>query len=200
MEAVSSTPPHLHTFTLMKTLYLIRHGTVLNPNKVMYRRLPGFLLSEQGHTEAGETRDFLADVRMETIWHSPLERAVQTARIVNEKHNAPMTEELRIHEWDEGEDSDEVLERMRSFLESWRETDYQISAAVSHRDPIRRLLFALENRDAPPLMDDLAHFPLPQGGIYRITEEQGVLRSQLAFVPTIHLEHPPIEVDKVTGR
>ena len=168
----------------MKTLYLIRHGTVLNPDKVVYRRLPGFILSEQGHTEAGETRDFLAGEPPEIIWHSPLERAVQTANIVNEPHSAPMAEDLRIHEWDEGEDTDEVLERMWSFLESWRTTQYEASAAVSHRDPIRRLLFALRDRDAPPMMDDLEHFPLPQGGVYRITEEHGALRFQLAFVPS----------------
>ncbi len=174
----------------MKTLYLIRHGTVLNPDKVVYRRLPGFVLSEQGHTEAGETRDFLAEQPLEIIWHSPLERAVQTANIINERHNAPMAEELRIHEWDEGEETDEVLERMWGFLESWRTTKYETSAAVSHRDPIRRLLFALRNRNAAPLMDDLTQFPLPQGGVYRITDEQGSVHSQLAFIPNINSDPP----------
>lgn len=180
----------------MKTLYLIRHGTVLNPDKVMYRRLPGFLLSEQGHTEAGETRDFLADEPIEIVWHSPLERALQTARIVNELHGAPMVEDPRIHEWDTGEDSGEVLKRMMSFLEGWKETDYTISAAVSHRDPIRRLLFAIRDPDAPALMDELTQFPLPQGGVYRVIEEEGVVRAQLAFVPSVHPDHSPIEVDK----
>src|SRR5437667_5229997 len=112
----------------MKTLYLIRHGTVLNPNNILYRRLPGFLLSAQGHTEARETREFLSDEPIEVLWHSPLERAVQTATIVNEAHNVPLVEEERIHEWAEGEESGVVLARMASFLESWRDSAYSVSA------------------------------------------------------------------------
>ena len=171
----------------MKTLYLIRHGTVLNPNNVVYRRLPGYRLSEQGHTEAGETRDFLADEPIEFIWHSPLERAVQTAEIVNEKHNAPLRVEERIHEWAEDESPDEVIERMGSFLEEWRTSVHKVSAAVSHRDPIRRLLFALRDPAARVLMNDQKEFPLPQGGVYRVVELEGVFRAEPVFIPSFHL-------------
>ena len=181
----------------MKTLYLVRHGTVHNPDKILYRRLPGFLLSEQGRNEAAETAAFLADEPIDLIWYSPLERAAETAAIINARHQLPTVEELRILEWEEDEDSDEVAERMWSFLEIWRQTDYEFSAAVSHRDPIRRLLFSIRDRDETPNMEDLTQFPLPQAGVYRVTEEQGVLRSQLVFVPSESHLSPRIEVDKI---
>jgi broad specificity phosphatase PhoE len=170
----------------MKTLFLIRHGTVLNPGGVVYRRLPGFVLSERGLVEAAETRDFLADQPIELIWHSPLERALQTAEIINGRHGAPLVEEPRIHEWDEGEDGDEVLERMVSFLEVWRDTKYAVCAAVSHRDPIRRLLFGIRDREAPAAMEDVSEFPLLQAGVYEVVEDEGGLRYRHLFEPIQH--------------
>lgn len=154
----------------MKTLYLVRHGTVHNPNNVVYRRLPGYLLGEQGRREAAQTSLFLAAEPLEVIWHSPLERAVETAEILNVHHHAPLVVEERIHEWDEGESDDAVGARMADFFEDWRASDYRVSALVSHRDPIRRLLFHL--RGLPPAMDDLDQFPLLQAGVYRVAQDE----------------------------
>jgi broad specificity phosphatase PhoE len=154
----------------MKTLYLIRHGTVHNPNNVIYRRLPGYLLGEQGRREAAQASLFLAAEPIEVIWHSPLERAVETAELINIHHHAPMVVEERIHEWDEGESEDSVRDRMADFFEDWRASDYKVSALVSHRDPIRRLLFHLEGE--APQMDDLTRYPLLQAGIYRVTQSE----------------------------
>jgi len=180
----------------MKTLYLVRHGTVHNPNRILYRRLPGFLLSDQGHTEAQETREYLAEEPLQVIWHSPLERALQTATIINERHNARMVVEERIHEWAEDESQQEVRDRMQSFLTSWRDSSHAVSAAISHRDPIRRLLFAIRDPDGPSPMEDIAQFPLPQAGVYQVKETaDGSLETQLVFVPSVHAFTPPLEVD-----
>ena len=154
----------------MRTLYLVRHGTVHNPNNVVYRRLPGYLLGDQGRREAAQSSLFLAAEPIEVIWHSPLERAVETAELLNIHHHAPLVVEERIHEWDEGESEAAVKDRMADFFEDWRASAYGVSALVSHRDPIRRLLFHLCNM--PPAMDDLTHFPLPQAGVYRITQSR----------------------------
>ncbi len=180
----------------MKVLYLVRHGTVHNPNGVLYRRLPGFLLSHQGRREAEEAAAFLANEPLEVVYHSPLERARETAQIVNAPHHVPMVEDALIHEWGEGERSDAVLQRMMAFVDGWRESSYTVAAAVSHRDPIRRLLFGIMAPRAPADMDDLTQFPLPQGGVYRITDTDGVLAAELVFVPTEDAASPRIEVDK----
>jgi len=168
----------------MKKLFLVRHGTVHNPNNVIYRRLPGYILGEQGRLEAAQASLFLATEPIRTIWHSPLERAVETAELINIHHHAPMQIDERIHEWDLGEGEDVVGERMAAFLEDWRASDYPVSAAVSHRDPIRRLLFHIAGRT--PAMDDLEQFPLLQAGIYLVTElEDGALTVKQVFTPDV---------------
>ena len=65
--------------------FLIRHGEVENPDKVVYGRLPGFRLSAEGRAQLDRTRAWLAErTSLETArWYSsPLERATETAEIL----------------------------------------------------------------------------------------------------------------------
>ncbi len=191
----------------MKKLFLVRHGTVQNPHGILYRRLPGFLLSELGRREVEETAVFLSTQPVETIYHSPLERAVETAEIIatyppgagaarSGRESPPMVVDERIHEWGEGESPDEVLSRMRAFLEDWRTADHEVSVAVSHRDPIRRLLFDLVGRPWP-YPDDAAEMPLPQAGVYLISDKPNGICADLVFVPSHDPASPRFEIDKV---
>jgi broad specificity phosphatase PhoE len=43
----------------LEEIFLVRHGSVHNPEGLKYWRLPGFPLSERGVEEAGETARFL---------------------------------------------------------------------------------------------------------------------------------------------
>ncbi|MFN2320634.1 MAG: histidine phosphatase family protein [Dermatophilaceae bacterium] len=61
-------------------VHLLRHGEVFNPDKILYGRLPGFLLSELGHRMAAMVADSLADHDITHLVSSPLERAQQTAQ------------------------------------------------------------------------------------------------------------------------
>jgi broad specificity phosphatase PhoE len=65
-------------------VYLLRHGEVENPNNIFYGRLPGFHLSEKGRRHVRITAEKLKDKAIKKIYTSPLERAVETARIVQE--------------------------------------------------------------------------------------------------------------------
>jgi broad specificity phosphatase PhoE len=68
-------PPPPHT-----RVHLLRHGEVFNPEKILYGRLPGFLLSELGHRMAALVAEALADHDIVHLVSSPLERAQQTAQ------------------------------------------------------------------------------------------------------------------------
>jgi broad specificity phosphatase PhoE len=68
-------------------IYLIRHGEVFNPKKILYGRLPGFGLSENGKREIEQTAHFLKSKHIDLIYSSPLLRAKQTARIIQKKIN-----------------------------------------------------------------------------------------------------------------
>ncbi len=60
-------------------VHLLRHGEVDNPNKILYGRLPGYVLSPLGHAMAERARDYFADRDVARVVASPMERAQQTA-------------------------------------------------------------------------------------------------------------------------
>lgn len=61
------------------TVHLLRHGEVANPKKILYGRLPGFLLSPAGEEMARAAAGWFAGRDVTAIVTSPLERARQTA-------------------------------------------------------------------------------------------------------------------------
>jgi broad specificity phosphatase PhoE len=75
-SAPASGPATDHAVTIV---HLVRHGEVANPEGVLYGRLPGFRLSEDGQVMAKAAADFLAGRDVTVLRSSPLERAVQTA-------------------------------------------------------------------------------------------------------------------------
>ncbi len=60
-------------------VHLVRHGEVANPRGVLYGRLPGFHLSEDGQMMAKAAAGFMAGRDVTVLRSSPLERAVETA-------------------------------------------------------------------------------------------------------------------------
>lgn len=62
-------------------IYLVRHGEVHNPEKVLYGRLPGFRLSERGQQQAALVAEFLGHPNRDivAVVASPLQRAQETA-------------------------------------------------------------------------------------------------------------------------
>jgi broad specificity phosphatase PhoE len=67
-------------------VHLLRHGEVENPAKILYGRLPGYVLSARGHAMAERARDYFAGRDLARIVASPMERAQETA--------APLAEAL----------------------------------------------------------------------------------------------------------
>jgi broad specificity phosphatase PhoE len=63
----------------MTVVHLVRHGEVRNPSGVLYGRLPGFHLSEEGILMAKAAAAFLAGRDVALLLSSPLERALETA-------------------------------------------------------------------------------------------------------------------------
>ena len=61
-------------------VHLLRHGEVHNPAKILYGRLPGYVLSDEGHAMAKKAADWFHGRDIVHLVSSPLERARQTAR------------------------------------------------------------------------------------------------------------------------
>jgi probable phosphoglycerate mutase len=70
-------------------IYLIRHADVENPNKLLYGHLDGFDLSALGRAQAAAIGDRLRGEDVSRIIHSPLARAFETARLINESLAEP---------------------------------------------------------------------------------------------------------------
>ncbi len=62
------------------TVYLVRHGNVHNPKKILYGRLPHFRLSERGVEEARAAGRMMSAMTFDGAYSSPLLRARQTAQ------------------------------------------------------------------------------------------------------------------------
>jgi broad specificity phosphatase PhoE len=60
-------------------VHLLRHGEVRNPGRVIYGRLPGYHLSEDGRMMAKAAAGFLAGRDITALFSSPMERARETA-------------------------------------------------------------------------------------------------------------------------
>jgi broad specificity phosphatase PhoE len=75
---------------VLTRLYLIRHADVENPKRLLYGHLDGFPLSARGRDQAAALGQRLRDRGIGRIFHSPLERAVETATIINRQLPAPV--------------------------------------------------------------------------------------------------------------
>ncbi len=156
----------------MTTVYLMRHGEVENPEKIIYGRREGFPLSETGREQAKKAAGFFADKNIVAVYTSPITRCFETATIVS---SAVQTDErlietknyyegIKIARYDEmfsnksvyddpkqiefGETAQHVYERMRACLdEKLRQHSGQNFLLVSHADPIMILKYGLEGRE-----------------------------------------------------
>jgi broad specificity phosphatase PhoE len=67
-------------------VHLVRHGQVHNPDAVLYGRQPGFGLSELGQQMALRLGDYFADVPLDYLVSSPLQRAQETIAPIAAAH------------------------------------------------------------------------------------------------------------------
>ena len=82
----------------LRTVHLVRHGEVYNPDRVLYGRLPGFGLSPLGMEQAKLAAAFLAERDIGYLVASPLERAQQTAAPLADALGLPVETDERLIE------------------------------------------------------------------------------------------------------
>jgi broad specificity phosphatase PhoE len=124
-------------------VHLVRHGEVANPDGVMYGRLPGFNLSEDGRMMAKAAAGFMAGRDVTVLRSSPLDRAVQTAEPIAAQLGLPVEiDERLIEPWNHFEGlnvgvGDGSLRSPRHwiylrnpFKPSWGEPYRQVAARV----------------------------------------------------------------------
>jgi broad specificity phosphatase PhoE len=71
-------------------VHVVRHGEVYNPDKILYGRLPHFVLSATGREQAHATGVYLAQRPIVAIYASPMERAQETATHISQARTMPL--------------------------------------------------------------------------------------------------------------
>ena len=75
----------------MTTLYLVRHGEVHNPEGIIYGRLPGYGLSENGRRQLSAAAELLAaEGAIVALYSSPMQRAQESAAIIAARLGLPV--------------------------------------------------------------------------------------------------------------
>ncbi len=141
---------------------LVRHGTVHNPQQIVYGRLPHFPLGEMGRLQAQRAAQVVQGWPIAAIYSSPLLRAQETAQILAESlpevplrtsewlnevrffYEGQPLQDMAARNWDlytgappEYEQPPDAVERVRAFLAQMRrEHTGQHILAVSHGDVI----------------------------------------------------------------
>jgi len=171
----------------LQEIYFIRHGSVDNPDGINYARRPGFPLNGRGIHEAKQSAEFLAGRGIQIIYHSPLERCVQTADIIAASINAPLIESPEINEWDENESIRDVASRMATFWLIIHAGAQEKAAVVSHRDAIRALLIKLSGKSLSEIYNPEC-FPLEPGGIWLAKPGSDKTELQRVFTPELEAQ------------
>jgi broad specificity phosphatase PhoE len=156
-------------------LILVRHAqTDLNTKRVYQGVRLDYALNEVGREQAKKTSEFLKDYKFDLILSSPLKRAIETAEIINEKHNNKIILMESITERDfgefDGQSYDDInykkvreddsynkygvespkcfQKRVEDFLEDVHGEHYgKTILVVSHGGTLKMLLSILQNID-----------------------------------------------------
>ncbi len=84
-------------------IYLLRHGmTDWNSAGRIPGLVPGIHLNQEGVEQCERVASRLSQVPFRRILSSPLERAIQTAEIINRSHNLEIEIDKRLVDWDLG--------------------------------------------------------------------------------------------------
>jgi broad specificity phosphatase PhoE len=114
----------------MTTVYLVRHGQTAWNREEVFRGRADIPLNEIGRKEALLTGQYLRGVRVDSVYSSPLSRAVETARAIGR----PQGKEVVISDglididfgrW-QGVPHDVVRERYGELYRQWKDTPHLV--------------------------------------------------------------------------
>lgn len=103
----------------MTRILLVRHAPTEETGTRLTGRLPGVSLGEEGERAALATAGALADLDLAAIYSSPIERTMETARILAQPHGLSPICEPGVTEIDFGSWTGQTLESLRQE-EQWK--------------------------------------------------------------------------------
>ena len=116
---------------IITRIYLVRHGTTEWNQKEVFRGRIDCELNETGRAEARALAEYFRDVTIDSIYASPLSRAVETAQAVASFKGLrvkpePLFIDIDFGEW-QGMPLKEVEEKYPDLYRLWRERPQDVS-------------------------------------------------------------------------
>jgi len=111
------------------TVLFIRHGeNEWTKSNKLAGRTPGVYLNEQGRKQAEALGERLAKVKIDALYTSPLDRTVETARIIAAHHKLEVRQHSGLLEVDYGEWTGEEIKKLTKE-KSWSQIQFYPSGA-----------------------------------------------------------------------
>lgn len=82
----------------MTAIYFVRHGSYVNPDKIVPWRMEGFPLSDQGKNDIKKVGKYFIDKNIRAVYSSPVLRAKQSAEIIGKILNIKLNISSKIEE------------------------------------------------------------------------------------------------------
>ncbi len=133
-----------------KNIFLLRHGSTDYNLKHLMQGNIDIPLNAAGRSQAVDACNFFRNIQLDSIYSSPLARAMETAQTVNNPHNLEITqlEELReisMGSW-EGKDYFLLKEQHPEFFINWRsDVQLRLPEGESYSDLYKRVEPAVKN-------------------------------------------------------
>jgi broad specificity phosphatase PhoE len=114
----------------MTTLYLVRHGQTAWNKEEVFRGRVDIPLNEIGRKEALLTGQYLRGVRVDSVYSSPLSRAVETAEAIAHCQGKEVLIldgliDIDFAQW-QGVSHEEVKERYGELYRQWKDTPHLV--------------------------------------------------------------------------
>ncbi|HEU4666520.1 MAG TPA: MSMEG_4193 family putative phosphomutase [Arthrobacter sp.] len=162
-------------------LLLVRHGETPTTGRVLPGRAPGLHLSERGGVQARLVSDRLADLPIDAIYSSPLERASETAAPTAARLGLSVNHDDGLVECDFGEWTGAALADLAA-LPLWRAVQHTPS---SFRFPGGESFTQMQARMVGALEDLRAEH---QGGVVACFSHADPIKAAVAHALGTHLD------------
>lgn len=113
----------------MTTFFLIRHASCSGLGQKLWGRTPGVCLNETGKLQAQRLAQRLDGVKLQAIYSSPVERALETADTLAQSMNLEVTKSYALNEIDYGDWTGKTFEIL-SGDDRWRRYNARRSTTI----------------------------------------------------------------------
>jgi broad specificity phosphatase PhoE len=166
----------------MTVCILIRHGHTDAIGKIISGRMPGVHLNRRGKEEVERIAEYLTSFPIDALFSSPLERTLETSRILSEKIGIPVRVAEDLNEIEFGTWTGQSFEELGKSLE-WRlYNTYRSGNSAGGGE----FMLDVQKRVVRFLLD-LSSGDFPHGTVLAVSHGD-VIRSAVAYFAGIPLD------------